>query len=55
LRHLLKNDKYEPAIGKKCLEAASKIPMYCITRPNDIDTSRQVIETAFEICSYWDM
>lgn len=55
LRHLLKNDKYEPAIGKKCLEAASKIPMYCITRPNGIDTSRQVIETAFEICSYWDM
>lgn len=49
LRRLLGKDKYAPHIGQKCLEAAAAMPMYCIGRPQNRDTSKEVISKAFEI------
>lgn len=49
LRRLLGKDKYAPHIGQKCLEAAAAMPMYCIGRPQDRDTSKEVISMAFDI------
>ncbi len=46
LRHLLKQDKYSPAIGQKCLEMAAVVPTYYIGRPHDKDTTEQVIAAA---------
>jgi len=49
LRHLLKQDKYKPAIGQKCLEMAAVVPTYYIGRPDGIDTTKQVVEEAFRL------
>lgn len=49
LRHLLKEKKYSPAIGEKCLKMASCIPMYLIGRPNGKDTVAEVTEQIFQI------
>ncbi len=47
LRNLLKQDRYNPAIGQKCLEMAAVVPTYCIERPWEGDTTQSVIERAF--------
>ena len=49
LRHLLGPNKYQPHIGQKCMKMAAGIPMYYIGRPNGKETTKQVIEKAFEI------
>lgn len=49
LRHLLKEKKYEPAIGQKCLEIASCVPVYVIGRPWGRDTLEEVREELFRI------
>ncbi len=49
LRHLLKQDKYQPYIGQRCMKLAAAIPMYYIIRPDGKDTAAEVIEKAFEI------
>lgn len=46
VRHIIKNEKYEPHIGQKCLEMASKVPVYMIGRPNGLDTTAEVVERA---------
>lgn len=43
LRHLLKKDKYSPAIGQKCLEMAAVVPTYYVGRPAEGDTTAEVI------------
>ncbi len=54
LRHLLGPDKYAPQLGQKCLKMASTMPIYCIGRPDGMDTAQEVIEKAFEIVSRMD-
>lgn len=49
LRHLLKEKKYEPAIGQKCLEIASCVPVYIIGRPWGKDTLAEVKDELFRI------
>ncbi len=49
LRHLLGADKYQPHIGQKCMKMAAGIPMYYLGRPKGKETTKQVIEKAFEI------
>lgn len=49
LRHLLGPDKYQPCIGQKCMKMAAGIPMHYIARPDGKETTKQVIEKAFEI------
>ena len=49
LRHLLGQDKYQPHIGQRCMKMAAGIPMYYIARPDGKETTKQVIEKAFEI------
>lgn len=46
VRHLIGNGKYEPHIGQKCLEMASKVPVYVIGRPEGLDTTAEVVEKA---------
>uniref|UniRef100_UPI00405628A1 hypothetical protein n=1 Tax=Acetatifactor sp. TaxID=1872090 RepID=UPI00405628A1 len=46
LRHLLQKDKYNPAIGQKCLEMAAVVPTYFIGRPLNGDTTAEVIAEA---------
>ncbi len=48
LRHLLKKDKYHPAIGQKCLEMAAVVPTYYIGRPREGDTTEEVVAKALE-------
>lgn len=48
LRKLLKEQKYEPHIGQKCLEMASKVPLLCIGRPKDVDTAEEVVSKAMD-------
>lgn len=54
LRHLLKQDKYQPQTGQKCLKMAAGIPIYYIGRPDGKDTTAQVIEKAFEVVEDFD-
>ncbi|MBE5937544.1 MAG: hypothetical protein E7265_05895 [Lachnospiraceae bacterium] len=49
LRKLLGNDRYAPHIGQKCLEAASAMPVYCIGRPQNGDTTDEVVNAAFSV------
>ena len=46
VRHLIGKDKYEPHIGQKCLEMASKVPVYVIGRPDGLDTTEEVVKKA---------
>lgn len=46
VRHLIGNGKYEPHIGQKCLEMASKVPVYVIGRPDGLDTTAEVVQKA---------
>lgn len=46
VRHIIGNEKYEPHIGQKCLEMASKVPVYVIGRPDGVDTTAEVVEKA---------
>jgi hypothetical protein len=54
LRHLLNRDRYNPHIGQKCLEMASAVPIYKISRPGVRDTVNEVISKAFEITEEMD-
>ena len=49
LQGLLGKDKYKPEIGQKCLNIASKIPVYYLLRPEGADTIQEVRDNAFEI------
>ena len=49
LRHLLGPGRYAPEFGQKCLKMASAMPMYCISRPRDKDTAREVIGSALKL------
>ena len=49
LRHLLGKDKYQPHIGQKCMKMAAGVPIHFIGRPDGKETTKQVIEKAFEI------
>lgn len=49
LRHLLGKDKYQPHIGQKCMKMAAGVSIHFIGRPDGKDTTKQVIEKAFEI------
>ena len=46
VRHLIGKEKYTPLIGQKCLEMASKVPVYAIGRPNGMDTTEEVVKKA---------
>lgn len=46
LRHLLKEQKYEPAMGALGLAMAGAVPMYAIGRPDGKDTRKEVVEAA---------
>lgn len=46
LRKLLKEKKYEPHIGQKCLEMASAVPLLCLGRPEKGDTAAAVVKEA---------
>ncbi len=48
VRHIIGKEKYEPHIGQKCLEMASKVPTYLIGRPGGLDTTQEVIKKATE-------
>ncbi len=48
VRHLIGKDKYAPHIGQKCLEMASKVPVYAIGRPDGKDTTEAVVKKATE-------
>lgn len=48
VRHLIGKEKYAPHIGQKCLEMASKVPVYAIGRPNGFDTTEEVVKKATE-------
>lgn len=54
LRKLLNKDIYEPHIGQMCLRMASVFPTYLIVRPDDRDTTEEVIAEAFDIVKLWD-
>lgn len=41
LRGLLREEKYSPAVGSKCLEIASKVDMFLIARPEEGDTVKE--------------
>lgn len=49
LRNLLREEKYSPGIGSKCLEIASKVDMFLLGRPEECDTVQErtsyIIET----------
>lgn len=47
LRHLLREQKYEPRIGKLCLDMAATIPMGWIGRPGGKDTAKEVVDSIF--------
>lgn len=49
LRHLLKEKKYDPAIGSLCLKMAAGIPIHAIGRPDGKDTLDEMIRTAFSL------
>lgn len=49
LRHLLKEKKYSPFIGEKCLKMASGIPMYVIGRPVGKDSLSEVSKQILQI------
>lgn len=50
LRHLLRDDKYQPFIGEKCLQMASLIPIQILVRSfaesTPEDTAKKVLEIA---------
>ncbi len=47
----MKEKKYEPFIGEKCLKIASCVPIYAIGRPEGKDTLNEVEERLFQILS----
>ena len=48
LRHLLKRDKYNPAIAQKCVEMAAAVPTFYVARPKEGDTVSEVVKKVFE-------
>lgn len=48
LRHLLKRDKYHPAIAQKCVEMAAVVPTYYVARPKEGDTVSEVVTKVFK-------
>ena len=48
VRHIIGKEKYEPHIGQKCLQMASKVPVYLIGRPSGLDTTQEVVKKATE-------
>lgn len=48
LRHLLREDKYKPQIGQKCLKMASKLPICTIGRPVEKDTVKEIMQYAVD-------
>ena len=44
LRHLLKQEKYRPDIGQKCLELAAQVPSFYLERPKEGDSTEEVLE-----------
>jgi energy-coupling factor transporter ATP-binding protein EcfA2 len=44
LRNLLREHMYEEVIAKKCLEIASKMPIYLIRRPVIVNTVKEITE-----------
>lgn len=49
LRHLLLQQKYEPYIGELCLQMAGAIPIYRIGRPDNRETSSEIIARVIEL------
>lgn len=43
LRKLLREERYCPLIGSRCLEIASKVEMFLLERPNEGDTVKECI------------
>lgn len=48
LRHLLRNDKYQPQFSSKCLGLANAIPITVLSRPQGIDTTEAFTKLAIE-------
>lgn len=46
VRHLLKEEKYRPEIGQKCLEMAAAVPSYYLSRPCDGDSTKEILKEA---------
>ena len=44
LRHLLKQEKYRPDIGQKCLELAAQVPSFYLERPKEGDSTEEVLD-----------
>ena len=53
LRHLLREQKYEPRTGQLCLNMAAAVPMEFLGRPAGGNTVREVIVTAFAAVEKW--
>lgn len=53
LRHLLREQKYEPRTGQLCLNMAAAVPMEFVGRPVGGNTFREVTGKAFEIVEQW--
>ena len=49
LRHLLKEQKYEPAIAQQCLKIASAVPIYLLIRPTEADTTQEIFQLSMDI------
>lgn len=54
LRHLLGDRKFNPNIGKLCLEMATTVPVAIIGRANEGDSTKEVAAKAFEIVKKWN-
>jgi len=49
LRHLLKEKKFAPHIGQKCLEIIANVDVHLIARPAGKDTTEEIKKAAFDI------
>lgn len=49
LRHLLKQEKYRPQIGAKCIAMAATVPTFYIVRPAEGDSTSEVSQTLQKI------
>ena len=53
LRHLLREQKYEPRTGQLCLNMAAAVPMEFVGRPAGRNTIGEIIEKALEAVEQW--
>ncbi len=53
LRHILKEQKYNPEIGQLCLTAAAQLPAGVLMRHQRKDTTEEIVQRAFSLVKKW--